>query len=102
MDFSYLIVGCTNAPIRYGTGETFTGTLRPLKSLTPCTVQLQKFRPPHETMPSIGNQIRLRRTPVLERRRPFLRALQVENLPARVEDAAINAAGVHWRHFIRR
>jgi hypothetical protein len=60
---------------------------------------LQKFRPSHETMASIGNQVRLRRTPLLERRRPFLRTLQVENLATRFEDAAIDAAGVQRRHF---
>src|SRR5512138_765847 len=65
-------------------------------------MQLQKFRTSNETMTPIGNQIRLRCTPLLQRRRPFLRALQVENLAACFEDTTIDAAGVQRRHFPRR
>ena len=48
------------------------------------------------------DEIRLRVTPAGQRRRPLLCAAKVENLLARLDHAAVEGAGDHLGHFVRR
>ena len=97
MDFAHLIEGRTQRPASVWEGEPLRGPLGPFESILPGPMQLQKLGAPHQAMAAVRNQVRLRRAPLLQRRRPLLRPLQVEDLAAALEHAAINSAGVQRR-----
>lgn len=58
---------------------------------------MQEFGAVHSAHASKGHKIGLRRTPAIQRRRPLLRAAQIEDLAAGIEHAAIDAAGIQSR-----
>ena len=102
LDFAHLIEGRTQAGLRCGMGKPLPGLLRPFESLLPSPVQLQKLGAPYQAVAAIGNQVRLRSAPAFQRRRPLLRTLQVEDLAAALEHAAINSARAQGRNLARR
>ena len=82
MDFTDLIIGRTEALPWRGTESQSVACRAHSRAPSQVAMKLQEFSAPHQTMTTVGNQVRLRRTPPLERRRPFLRTLQVEDLAA--------------------
>ena len=53
----------------------------------------------HQALPAVGHQVRLRRAPVAQRRRPLLRPAQVEDLLAGLDHGAVDDPGDDRRHL---
>src|SRR5262249_30232547 len=81
--------------------EIFSRPLCPFQRLCPVAAQLHQFRAPYQAMTAIGNQIGLSLAPLLQRRRPLLRASPVEDLAAGVEHTAVDSPGRKRRNLAR-
>ena len=79
--------------------EPLTRLLRRLDSFRPRTMQLQYLGAPHETLPAIRNEIRLRLTPAGQCAGPLLRSTEVEDLETTLDDAAVHVAD-HERGYL--
>jgi hypothetical protein len=65
-------------------------------------MQLHDLGAMHQALTAVGHEVRLRRTPVAERRRPLLRPAQIEDLPADLDHAAVDHPRQDWRHLTVR
>jgi hypothetical protein len=62
-------------------------------------MQLHDLGAVHQALATEGDQIRLGRTPVRQRRRPLPGAAQIEDLLARLDHGAVDDPRNDWRHF---
>ena len=65
----------------------------------PGTLQLHDLRAVHQALAAIGNEVRLRRAPLAERRRPLLGPAQVEDLLAFPDHRAVDDPDTDRRHL---
>ena len=65
-------------------------------------MQLHDLGAMHQAVAAERDEIRLRVTPVGQRRRPLLRPTQIEDLLAGLDHAAVDGAGDDLRHLVGR
>jgi hypothetical protein len=68
-------------------------------SFRPRAVQLQDLGAPDEALPAIRHEIWLGLTPTRQGGRPLLRSMEIENLQASFDDAAVHVADHERRHL---
>jgi hypothetical protein len=82
--------------------QPFAGTPCLVQGIRPRAAQLQDLRPVHHVPAPVGNQIRLRRTPLAQRRRPLLRPPHIQDLLTRLDHAAVDDPSGDRRDLARR
>ena len=73
--------------------QSLVRPLRGLERIRPRAVQLHDLGAVDEAIPAERDEVRLRVTPVRQRRRPLLRPAQVQHLLAGLDHAAVDGAG---------
>jgi len=79
--------------------EPLAGPPDLLHRIRPGAPQLHHLGPVHQALPAEGHQVRLRRTPVAQRRRPLLCAAQIKQLLAGLDHGAVDAPDHDRRHL---
>ncbi len=102
MEIGLQVEGSADPRPSHGLREALTGSLRLAHRIPPGALQLHELGAVHEALAAIGNEARLRRAPLGQRRRPLPRPVQIEDLLAVLEHRTVDDAHADRRHLAGR